>query len=254
MTVAEGRTPHGAAARAEEPETTSLREAWAHPAYRAAVAVNFAIGWAFFGVRMSLVPLFVTEGLHERSVWIGVGFLCYVGRPGQDCSWSPGGSSTGAGRRPAMVIGCLVVGGRARRARRDAVAAGVPGRDDRLGVGGAFVSTAPGAVVGDIMRGRGGKVVAVFQMAADAGTITGPLAAGWLADPVSFGAGFAVCGCRAAGRCGDVGPNARDVGANLSRYREQLRVGCQREERRCATQLHDDCAPSSSWSPRPVWF
>ncbi len=58
----------------EEP-ATRVREAWAHPAYRAAITVNFAIGWAFFGVRMSLIPLFVTEGMHVRVVWIGVGFL-----------------------------------------------------------------------------------------------------------------------------------------------------------------------------------
>ncbi|MDQ3307520.1 MAG: MFS transporter, partial [Actinomycetota bacterium] len=58
------------------------------------------------------------------------------------------------------------------------------------GVGGAFLGTAPGAVVGDIMRGRGGRVVAVFQMSSDLGAITGPLAAGWLADSVSFGSAF----------------------------------------------------------------
>jgi MFS family permease len=62
-----------------------------------------------------------------------------------------------------------------------------------MGVGGAFLGTAPGAVVGDIMRGRGGRVVAVFQMASDAGAITGPLAAGWLADQLSFSAAFAAC-------------------------------------------------------------
>ena len=60
-----------------------------------------------------------------------------------------------------------------------------------IGVGGAFVGTAPGAVVGDIMHGRGGRVVAVFQMASDAGAILGPLVAGLLADQVSFGAAFA---------------------------------------------------------------
>jgi MFS family permease len=47
--------------------------------------------------------------------------------------------------------------------------------------------------VGEIMRGRGGRVVAVFQMASDAGSITGPLAAGWLADTASFGAAFGAC-------------------------------------------------------------
>ncbi len=176
----------------EEEPATLLREAWAHPAYRAAIAVNFAIGWAFFGVRMSLIPLFVTEGVHVRVIWIGVGFLCtslaqvaslvYAGR-----------FVDSAGRRPAMVIGCLIAG---LSLLSFAVTQSLPlflVAMTALGVGGAFVSTAPGAVVGDIMRGRGGKVVAVFQMAADAGTITGPLFAGWLADQVSFSAAFVAC-------------------------------------------------------------
>jgi MFS family permease len=177
---------------AEEEPATLLREAWAHPAYRAAVVVNFAIGWAFFGVRMSLIPLFVTEGLHERVVWIGVGFLCTS--LAQVGSLVVAGRFVDrAGRRPAMVIGCLVAGG---ALTSFALARSLPiflVAMTALGVGGAFVSTAPGAVVGDIMRGRGGKVVAVFQMAADAGTISGPLAAGWLADAVSFSAAFAAC-------------------------------------------------------------
>ncbi len=59
-----------------------------------------------------------------------------------------------------------------------------------VGVGGAFVGTAPGAVVGDVMDGRGGRVVAVFQMSSDLGAITGPLVAGFLADKVSFGSAF----------------------------------------------------------------
>jgi len=181
----------GPSLEVEEP-ATSLREAWAHPSYRAAVAVNFAIGWAFFGVRMSLIPLFVTESLHVRVVWIGVGFLCTS--LAQVSSLIVAGRFVdNAGRRPAMVIGCLVAGG---ALTSFAFARSLPlflVAMTALGVGGAFVSTAPGAVVGDIMRGRGGKVVAVFQMASDAGTITGPLAAGWLADQVSFSAAFAAC-------------------------------------------------------------
>ena len=181
----------GPSLEVEEP-ATSLREAWAHPSYRAAVAVNFAIGWAFFGVRMSLIPLFVTESLHVRVVWIGVGFLCTS--LAQVSSLIVAGRFVDkAGRRPAMVIGCLVAGG---ALTSFAFARSLPlflVAMTALGVGGAFVSTAPGAVVGDIMRGRGGKVVAVFQMASDAGTITGPLAAGWLADQVSFSAAFVAC-------------------------------------------------------------
>jgi MFS family permease len=176
----------------EEP-ATSLREALAHPAYRAAVVVNFAIGWAFFGVRMSLVPLFVTEALHESVVWIGVGFLC-TSLAQVSVLVLAGRYVDRAGRRPARVIGCLVAGLSLTSFAVVRTLGVFLVAMTALGVGGAFVSTAPGAVVGDIMRGRGGRVVAVFQMASDAGVITGPLAAGWLADRVSFSAAFLACG------------------------------------------------------------
>jgi MFS family permease len=176
----------------EEPESTSLTEAWGNPAYRGAVMVNLANGWAFFGVRVSLVPLFVTEEMGLRPLWIGIGFLCAsVAQAG--FLLSAGKFVDRRGRRPAMIAGSLLA----------AVAFAAIAIDESrvtfllamtaTGVGAAFVGTAPGAVVGDIMHGRGGRVVAVFQMASDAGAILGPLAAGLLADQVSFSAAFALC-------------------------------------------------------------
>lgn len=176
----------------EAPQTTSLAEAWAHPSYRAAVVVNFAIGWAFFGVRMSLVPLFVTEAMHQRPVWTGVGFL-FSSLAQVGFLLIAGRYVDRAGRRPAMIAGSLVSAGALAAI---AVSTSLPVylvAMVALGAGGAYVGTAPGAVVGDVMRGRGGRVVAVFQMSSDAGAITGPLVAGYLADTVSFGAGFAAC-------------------------------------------------------------
>ncbi|MGI8435083.1 MAG: MFS transporter [Nocardioidaceae bacterium] len=171
-------------------ETTSLSTAWANPGYRAAVAVNFAVGWSFFGIRASLVPLFVTEALHARPLWTGVGFLC--SSLAQATLLLVAGTFVDRhGRRPAMVIGCTVA---TVALATLAVAESLPvflAAMTAVGVGGAFVGTAPGAVVGDIMQGRGGKVVAVFQMSSDGGAITGPLLAGWLADTVSFSAAFA---------------------------------------------------------------
>lgn len=177
---------------ADSATSTTLREAWSHPAYRAAVTVNFAIGWAFFGVRMSLVPLFVIEALHERAVWTGVGFLC-ASLAQVGFLVVAGRFVDRTGRRPAMIVG-TVVAGTALAAL--ALTTSLPlflVAMTAMGVGGAFIGTAPGAVVGDVMHGRGGRVVAVFQMASDAGAITGPLAAGWLADQLSFGAAFAAC-------------------------------------------------------------
>jgi dipeptide/tripeptide permease len=42
------------------------------------------------------------------------------------------------------------------------------------------------------VHGKGGTVVAAFQMSADLGAVIGPLAAGKLADTYSFGAAFGV--------------------------------------------------------------
>jgi MFS family permease len=170
---------------------TRLREAFGHRAYRTALVVNFGVGWGLFGVRMSLVPLFVTEAMGVGVVWVGVGFLC--SSLAQAALLIPAGRYVDqAGRRPAMVLGGTVAG----------VAMLLVAVTTALwlylvamlmfGAGSAVMGSAPGAVVGDVMRGRGGKVVAVFQMSSDLGAIVGPLAAGLLADTLSFGAAFAL--------------------------------------------------------------
>lgn len=176
----------------EEQQSTSLAEAWRHPAYRAAVAVNFAVGWSLFGVRASLIPLFVTESLHQRAIWTGVGFL--FSSVAQAVLLTVAGRFVDRrGRKPAMIAGAFIA---AVSLALLALTTALPlylFAMTTIGIGAAFAGTAPGAVVGDVMRGRGGKVVAVFQMASDAGAISGPLAAGWLADNIGFGAGFAAC-------------------------------------------------------------
>jgi MFS family permease len=66
------------------------------------------------------------------------------------------------------------------------------------GAAGAFLGSAPSAVVGDVMGGRrGGIVVATFQMMSDLGIIIGPLLAGLIIDAAdfdwAFGLGVALC-------------------------------------------------------------
>jgi MFS family permease len=66
------------------------------------------------------------------------------------------------------------------------------------GAAGAFLGSAPSAVVGDIMGGRrGGIVVATFQMMSDLGAILGPLLAGLIIDAAdfdwAFGLGVVLC-------------------------------------------------------------
>jgi len=170
-------------------ERMSLWEAFRHRAYQAALASNLGTGWALFGVRSSLVPLFVVEGLKVSAIWTGVGFL--VGSAVQASLLLPAGRFVDTvGRRPAMISGgllgmaAMLIVTFSTSLPLYLVSMAV------FGVGSALLGVAPGAVVGDVVRGRGGQLVAVFQMSADFGAIVGPLVAGLLADSLSFGAAF----------------------------------------------------------------
>jgi MFS transporter, DHA1 family, multidrug resistance protein len=58
------------------------------------------------------------------------------------------------------------------------------------GLGSGLLDVAPAAMVGDLLAGRGGTLVALYQMAGDAGAVTGPVAAGLLVDRASYAAAF----------------------------------------------------------------
>jgi DHA1 family multidrug resistance protein-like MFS transporter len=62
-----------------------------------------------------------------------------------------------------------------------------------LGLGSGLLDVAPAAMIGDLLGGQGGQggtVVATYQMAGDAGTVAGPVTAGYLVDTISYGAAF----------------------------------------------------------------
>jgi len=61
-----------------------------------------------------------------------------------------------------------------------------------LGLGSGFLDVGPGAMLGDILNGQGGTVVATYQMAGDIGAVTGPVTGGYLVDVASYGAAFGV--------------------------------------------------------------
>jgi MFS family permease len=189
----------GAAATAPDDESSlekplTVVEALRNPAYRAALVANFGTGWALFGVRMSLIPLFVTEGLDESVFWVGVGFAC-SSLTHASLLLPAGRYVDRVGRRPAMIRGGLVAG------VSMVVLAFTSGLPLYLvamlmfGVGSAFLGTGPAAVVGDVMRGRGGRVVAVFQMSSDLGAILGPLVAGQLVSSLAYPWAWSVTAC-----------------------------------------------------------
>jgi MFS family permease len=80
-----------------------------------------------------------------------------------------------------------------------------------FGLGSGLLDVAPAAIIGDIIGGKGGTVVASFQMAGDIGTVTGPVAAGYLVDTISYGAAFALAAAvlGAAAALGLLAPETR---------------------------------------------
>ena len=171
--------------------TVTLPQALRVSGYRAALVTNLGNGWALFGVRSSLIPLFVTEGMGASPTWTGVGFFVSAAAQGGLLLWA-GGFADRVGRRPAMLIGSTVATlSLALVAVSSSLALYVVAMA-LFGAGSAFLSVAPSAVVGDVASGHGGTVIAAFQMSSDLGAVAGPLVAGRLADNYSFGAAFGV--------------------------------------------------------------
>ena len=169
----------------DDPQRTGLAAALRNSAYRAALTTNFAVGWSLFGVRASLIPLFVIEGLRRDAIWIGIGFA--ISAIAQALTLLPAGRFVDTvGRRPAMIFGGALAAVSMLLLALDGsvVAYGVSML--LFGIASGFLGTAPAAVVGDVVTGRGGTVVAAFQMASDLGAIIGPILAGWLVDGYSY--------------------------------------------------------------------
>ncbi|MBA3745087.1 MAG: MFS transporter [Sporichthya sp.] len=175
-------------AAADVPVTT-LRTALKDRGYQAALAVNAGTGWAIFGIRSSLVPLFVVEALHRGTVWVGLGLL--VGSITDVILLQKTGKlADSIGRRP------MLLGGTALGAGGALVLAFAPHLPAYLfamallGAASSMLSVGPSAVVGDVVQGRGGTVVSTFGMASDLGAVVGPLVAGALAEHAGYGAAF----------------------------------------------------------------
>lgn len=191
-------------AKGDEKRLEPLKAALKLPAYRAALAVNAISGIVVFGLRASIVPLFVTEGLRQSTSWVGWGFLLAAGI--QAVLLLPAGRSADTrGRKPALLLGTIgTLLGMVLLTLSD-FTSNTFGIASFIGLGfflvamiaqgaaAAFLGSAPAAVVGDIMGGKkGGIVVAAYQMISDLGAVIGPLFAGLLVDAFDFEWAFAV--------------------------------------------------------------
>ena len=175
----------------ESDGATTIREALAMPPYRIALVLAFIGTWVFFGMRASILPVFVTEELNSTTAVVGYGFALSAIVQGA-ILLKAGRFSDRRGRRAASILGAnivfvgVLVLTFAVNAWMFLLSMMI------LGLGGAFLSTTPASIVGDIIKGKGGKVIAIFQMAGDAGMIFGPIIIGWISDMYSYRTAFGV--------------------------------------------------------------
>lgn len=177
------------------PPAVRFRDALRSRAYRAALVANFGVGWAVFGARVALVPLLVVETLRQPEAWSGIALAVFAAGNAGTLVVS-GRFADRYGRRPPMLLGLAVAA--VGTAALGYVADPVPFLVICLvaGLGSGLVNPPLQAAVGDVIgsRGRGGTVLAGFQMASDTGAILGPVLAGGLAELVGYGPAFAVTG------------------------------------------------------------
>ncbi len=184
-----------AAPAASAESTLSFRVALRHRAYRSALLSNFATGWSVFGLRVALVPLFVTEVLGRGPGIAGVALATIA--IGNACAVIPSGYlSDRIGRRGPLIAGLVV----------SAVATTLLGVTSSVpaflatayltGLVSGLYSAPQQAVIADIVgnQARAGTAVATFQMMADLGAISGSVAVGGIAQHLSFSWSFAVSG------------------------------------------------------------
>lgn len=188
--VRAGRAESAAGRRAG---LAALARALRSRAYRAAAAANLADGFAVLGVRGAIIPLFVRDSLHRSATWTGIGFLLFAALNG--AALLPAGRVADTlGRRPVIVAGCVISA--AGMAMLAVLPAGLGAFLVALAVGGfgsGLLDVAPSAMIGDLLDRRGGGIlVAFYQMAGDTGSVTGPIAAGFLVDSASYPAAFAL--------------------------------------------------------------
>ena len=170
-------------------DATTIREALAMPAYRIALVLAFIGTWVFFGMRASILPVFVTEELNSTTAVVGYGFAISAIVQGA-ILLKAGRFSDQRGRRAASIVGANIVFVGVLILTFSLNAWMFLLSMIVLGFGGAFLSTTPASMVGDVIKGRGGKVIAIFQMAGDAGMIFGPIIIGWISDVYSYRAAF----------------------------------------------------------------
>ena len=175
----------------QERNTITLRSALALKPYRSALIISFITSWVLFGMSRSILPLFMVEEIKVSPSFMGLGFTISTVINGIFLM-KAGKLSDINGRRYSAVIGTsfltlFILALALTTEPWMFLAASVI-----VGFGGAFLSTTPSAIVGDVLEGKGGQVIGLFHMAGDACAMVAPLILGAIADGYGYRPAFLV--------------------------------------------------------------
>lgn len=168
----------------------SLSEALRSRTFWAALYSAFTTGWAVWGVRISVVPLFVAAISANNLAAPGWALTAYAA--GNAALVIPSGRwNDKIGRKPLVLLGFSISTLAYAALPFMSELAGVLIIMVFAGVGSALLNPAQNAAVADVIGNRNGaSVISMHSMVLDLGSVIGPLLIGLIVDMSGFELGF----------------------------------------------------------------
>lgn len=171
-------------------EVLHLGEALHSGVFKAALYSAFTTGWAVYGVRVTIVPLFIASIVENNLAAPGWALTAYAA--GNAVLVIPSGYwNDKIGRKPLVLLGFTI----------SALAyAALPFMQELAGaliimaiagIGSALLNPAQNAAISDVVgRRNGATAVSTYSMMLDFGSVIGPLLIGFVVDHSGYQLGF----------------------------------------------------------------
>jgi MFS family permease len=172
-------------------EKTSIMDALRLKPYRIALAISFSTGFILFGMGRSIVPLFMVEEMGVSTTYMGIGFTLASIANGL-LLLRAGRLSDEKGRRFVAIVGSSALFISTALLLFTVQAWIFFPAMLFSGIAGAYLATVPGSLIGDVLKGKGGQVIAVMQMSGDFAAMIAPILLGAISDAAGFKPAFAL--------------------------------------------------------------
>lgn len=170
-------------------EKTSIMDALRLKPYRIALAISFSTGFILFGMGRSIVPLFMVEDMKVSTTYMGVGFTMASIANGS-LLLRAGRLSDEKGRRFVAIVGSSALFISTALLLFTVQAWIFFPAMIFSGIAGAYLATVPGSLIGDVLKGKGGQVIALMQMSGDFAAMIAPVLLGAISDAGGFRPAF----------------------------------------------------------------